>query len=217
MTVTIRASGKIIYISNTPSHSKYDNTDAFAGLRGIRLDPAAMLSLRQLLANEMGTAVMRMSDSTVVTQMIQRLKAGRWSLAITDVPKLMGIGVAGAGQAGGKGSGGASGSGRGTKGGAGTGTPLPGSKKTWIEFDLLDKSKSPVKGMAFEITLANGEIKKGTLNDKGSHREDGIDPGTCHVRFPDLDGREWAKAGVFAEGPAVTLFTGKPTIRAGPS
>jgi hypothetical protein len=168
------------------------------------LDPTAIQALRHLLVTELGSVMQRMADPLVVEEAAKRVAAGRWTLAVVDLPQMTVGGNQGASQAG-----------AGAKSSGGK-DPLKDSKKTWVEVELLDKNKRPVKGLAIEITLPDGSIEKGTLSEKGSFRKDGIDPGTCRVRFPDLDGREWAKSGSFAEGSAVTLFKGAPKIPAGP-
>lgn len=185
-------------------------------LKRVRLDAAAIQSLRSMLVAEMGSVVQRMADPLVVEEAAKRVAAGRWSLNVVDAAKLgvtgtVGGDTSGAGAAGKGKSSSTSGSGSGSGNDA-----LNDNKKTWVEIELLDKNKHPVKGLAVEVTLPDGTIEKGTLSDKGSFRKDGIDPGTCKVRFPDLDGREWAKASSFAEGAAVTLFKGAPKIPAGP-
>jgi type VI secretion system secreted protein VgrG len=61
-------------------------------------------------------------------------------------------------------------------------------KPHWIEIKLLDEDQNPVPGEQYRITLPDGEtVAEGTLDDKGSARVDGIDPGTCQVSFPNLD------------------------------
>jgi hypothetical protein len=68
----------------------------------------------------------------------------------------------------------------------------PPKKKTgWIEIRLEDKDGKPVPGQAYRITLPDGTLAEGTLNDKGSARVDGFDPGSCKVTFPQLDRRAW--------------------------
>jgi len=175
----------------------------------VRLDAAGIQALRSMLVAEMGSVVQRMADPLVVEEAAKRVASGRWTLSVVDAPKIAATGTQGTDQAGG---------GSQAKNGSGKpgDDPLKDKKKTWIEFDLLDKNKHPVKGIGVEITLPDGTIEKGTLSDKGSFRKEGIDPGSCRVRFPDLDGREWAKAGSFAEGAAVTLFKGAPKLPAGP-
>ncbi len=85
--------------------------------------------------------------------------------------------------------------------GASRGTDqLRDKNKTWVEFELLDKNKRPVKGLRVEVTLPDGTVEKATLSEKGAFRKDGIDPGTCRVRIQELCGREWGKAICFADG-----------------
>ncbi len=204
MTVSIRISGKLVHVSNTPSRTPSVDVGTATLLRRARLDPTAIQALRQLLVTELGSVMQRMADPLVVEEAAKRVAAGRWTLAVVDLPQMTVGGSQGASQAcaGAKSSGGKD--------------PLKDSKKTWVEVELLDKNKRPVKGLAIEVTLPDGSIEKGTLSEKGSFRKDGIDPGSCRVRFPDLDAREWAKSGSFAEGSAVTLFKGAPKIPAGP-
>lgn len=174
-----------------------------AMLRRLRLDPTATHGLRQMLVAELGTVVARMADVLVVEEAAKRVAAGRWTLALVEAPKIEGATMHTLAQAGPKG------------GGGGSKDPLKTGKKTWVEVELLDKNKRPVKGLAVELTLPDGSVQKGSLSDKGSFRVEGIDAGTCKVRFPDLDGREWAKSGAFAEGAAVELLKGKPKIGPG--
>jgi type VI secretion system secreted protein VgrG len=79
-------------------------------------------------------------------------------------------------------------------------TPAPvhkadSSKPHWIEIVLVDEQNKPVPGEPYSITLADGQtIASGTLDDKGFARVDGIDPGTCQVTFPNMDGKAWQPA-----------------------
>jgi hypothetical protein len=67
-------------------------------------------------------------------------------------------------------------------------------KKSWIEIELVDEDDNPVPGVAYRITLPDGEsVAAGTLDDKGFARVEGIDPGTCKITFPDLDKDAWQK------------------------
>ena len=49
-------------------------------------------------------------------------------------------------------------------------------------------------GERYQIELPDGSVAKGTLDQDGFARVDGIDPGTCKVTFPELDKEAWEKA-----------------------
>lgn len=68
-------------------------------------------------------------------------------------------------------------------------------EKTWIEIELVDESDEPVPGEKYKITLPDGRVTTGTLDQNGFARVDGIDPGTCQVTFPELDKDAWEKIG----------------------
>ena len=60
---------------------------------------------------------------------------------------------------------------------------------------MVDEENHPVAGLAYRITLPDGEtVAEGTLDEKGFARVDGIEPGTCKITFPDLDKDAWEKA-----------------------
>jgi type VI secretion system secreted protein VgrG len=67
-------------------------------------------------------------------------------------------------------------------------------KKSWIEIELVDEEGNPVPGEAYKVTLPDGSVDSGTLDEKGFCRIDGIDPGTCQITFPNLDKDAWEKA-----------------------
>ncbi|MGD9341404.1 MAG: hypothetical protein PVG76_10755 [Chromatiales bacterium] len=67
-------------------------------------------------------------------------------------------------------------------------------KKSWIEIELIDEEDQPVAGERYQIELPDGSVAKGTLDQDGFARVDGIDPGTCKVTFPELDKEAWEKA-----------------------
>ena len=68
--------------------------------------------------------------------------------------------------------------------------PAP-KKKTWIAIELVGEDNKPIPGVAYRIVLTDGTKQEGTLDEHGSARVDGIDPGTCVVTFPDLDKDAW--------------------------
>lgn len=65
---------------------------------------------------------------------------------------------------------------------------------TWIEIHLVDETGEPIPGEKYEITLPDGTVQAGSLNFRGRARIDDIEqPGSCAVRFPDLDADAWEK------------------------
>lgn len=68
-------------------------------------------------------------------------------------------------------------------------------KKSWIEIQMIDEEKQPVPGRKYRVTLPDGEtVAEGTLDQNGSARITGIEPGTCKITFPDLDQSAWEEA-----------------------
>ena len=53
----------------------------------------------------------------------------------------------------------------------------------------LTSSGQPVPGAAWEVTLPNGRVLEGRLDANGKTRLEGLDPGQCKVKFPELDRR----------------------------
>lgn len=65
----------------------------------------------------------------------------------------------------------------------------------WIEIELIDEDDEPVPGEKYEITLPDGSVASGTLDQNGFARVDGIkDAGSCEITFPDLDREAWEPA-----------------------
>jgi hypothetical protein len=68
-------------------------------------------------------------------------------------------------------------------------------KQSWIAIKMVDEANKPVTGIAYRVTLPDGEtVAEGTLDDKGAARIEGIEPGSCKVTFPTLDKDAWKKA-----------------------
>jgi type VI secretion system secreted protein VgrG len=68
-------------------------------------------------------------------------------------------------------------------------------KTSWIAIKMIDEANEPVTGMAYRVTLSDGEtVAEGTLDEKGTARIEGIEPGNCKVTFPDLDKSAWEEA-----------------------
>jgi len=65
--------------------------------------------------------------------------------------------------------------------------------KTWIAIRLLDEDGKPVPDVAYSVTLPDGSIMTGSLDDQGCARFDEIDPGQCQVSFPEIHAKEWKR------------------------
>jgi type VI secretion system secreted protein VgrG len=71
-------------------------------------------------------------------------------------------------------------------------SPENKDKKSWVEIELLDQRNKPVAGEAYRVTLPDGAtLADGTTDNSGKARVEALDPGTCKVTFPKLDGRSW--------------------------
>lgn len=68
------------------------------------------------------------------------------------------------------------------------------SKPGWIGIELKTRAGAAAAGEAFEIEEAGGKVIAGKLDPNGKVRVEGVDPGTCKVRFPERDAREWRSA-----------------------
>ncbi|MBN2035037.1 MAG: hypothetical protein JW836_17360 [Deltaproteobacteria bacterium] len=64
-------------------------------------------------------------------------------------------------------------------------------KTSWIEIELVGEDDEPIPGAKFEITLPDGSVAKGSLDQNGFKRVEGFEKGTCKVCFPDLDKEAW--------------------------
>jgi hypothetical protein len=71
---------------------------------------------------------------------------------------------------------------------------VPSPVKTWIEIVLIDDKGKPVPGEKYRLRITDGSMREGNLDSEGSVRVNGIDPGSCEVSFPNLDGKEWRAA-----------------------
>jgi len=65
--------------------------------------------------------------------------------------------------------------------------------KTWLEIALRseDAPHDPVPFARYRVTLPDGSVREGKLDEQGQAIVEGVDPGTCQVTFPDMDAREW--------------------------
>lgn len=68
-------------------------------------------------------------------------------------------------------------------------------EKHWIEIKLVGEDDEPIPGEAYEITLPDGSVASGTLDNEGYARIDNIPvSGNCEIAFPKLDRDAWEKA-----------------------
>lgn len=64
-------------------------------------------------------------------------------------------------------------------------------KKNYVAIVLKDEADAPVAGERYQITLPDGSVTSGSLDEEGRAEVRGIDPGTCKITFPDLDEGAW--------------------------
>ena len=65
------------------------------------------------------------------------------------------------------------------------------TKTSWIEIELVDEAGRPVVGEPIEAITPDGSVARGTTDENGLARIDGIDPGSCTFSFTDLDEEAW--------------------------
>jgi hypothetical protein len=70
----------------------------------------------------------------------------------------------------------------------------PTKARDWIAIELVDDKGKPIPNERFRIELPDGSYAEGKLDGAGQARLSDIDPGTCQVTFPDMDGKEWKPA-----------------------
>ena len=65
------------------------------------------------------------------------------------------------------------------------------TEQSWIEIEFLDEAGTPVPGERYKIKLPNGKFVRGTLDENGFARVEGIPPGSCEVTFTRYDESAW--------------------------
>ncbi|MGB9466239.1 MAG: hypothetical protein WBR10_14110 [Candidatus Acidiferrum sp.] len=71
-------------------------------------------------------------------------------------------------------------------------TTISPTKTSWVSIELVGDDGKPVPGEAYQITLPDGSVVQGSLDEKGRAKVNGFDPGTCKVTFPNLDKDAWS-------------------------
>jgi hypothetical protein len=69
-------------------------------------------------------------------------------------------------------------------------TPIS-DKAHWIAIELVDQLGKHIPYEDYRVTLPDGTIVEGCLDQKGRAKITGIDPGTCKVSFPNRDENDW--------------------------
>ena len=65
-------------------------------------------------------------------------------------------------------------------------------EKHWIGVRLLDDNGQPLVGERYVVKLPDGTtVARGFTDKEGKAEIKGIDPGSCEIQFPDLDGATW--------------------------
>ena len=62
---------------------------------------------------------------------------------------------------------------------------------SWIEIELVGEDDEPIPGERYAIELPDGRVDRGTLDNKGFKRLEGIPKGECKITFPNLDKDAW--------------------------
>ncbi|QSQ19128.1 hypothetical protein JY651_27680 [Pyxidicoccus parkwayensis] len=63
---------------------------------------------------------------------------------------------------------------------------LPCVQKTWVDICLLDANGQPVPHAAFRLTLPDGRVIEGKLDEQGLAGVDGVEEGEGELEFPEL-------------------------------
>ena len=64
-------------------------------------------------------------------------------------------------------------------------------KKHFVAIQMLDQEGRPAAGEDFKLTLPDGTVQEGNLDQHGKARINDIDPGSCKITFPNLDKDSW--------------------------
>ncbi|MFN0137604.1 MAG: type VI secretion system Vgr family protein, partial [Phycisphaerae bacterium] len=94
-------------------------------------------------------------------------------------------------------------------------TPI---EKHWIGVQLFDDNGEPLVGERYVVVLPDGtKVARGRTDKEGKAEIKGIDPGSCEVQFPDLDGATWETGPAATGGGAAGGGGGVPSASGAPS
>ncbi|WP_394835368.1 carboxypeptidase-like regulatory domain-containing protein [Pendulispora rubella] len=68
-----------------------------------------------------------------------------------------------------------------------------GDEADWVEIVAVDAEGQPVSGVRYRVTLSNGAVREGMVNENGKVRLTDVPPGSCEIEFPELDAKSWSK------------------------
>ena len=68
------------------------------------------------------------------------------------------------------------------------------SKIHWIAIQLVDEQGHAVPGEDYRVTLPDGTVVEGWLDEHGRAKITGIDSGSCKITFPNRDKDVWKPA-----------------------
>ena len=60
-----------------------------------------------------------------------------------------------------------------------------------LEIELVDEDNAPQANVPYQLTLSNGEMVSGTLNDKGYAQHEGQQFKDAKITFTEIDASEW--------------------------
>jgi len=63
-------------------------------------------------------------------------------------------------------------------------------EKTFVEFQLLNEIGEPIANEAYELTLPDGTLLTGLLDENGFVHVANVPRGNCSIKFPKLEGTE---------------------------
>ena len=75
-------------------------------------------------------------------------------------------------------------------------TPSPTTVASWAAFALADEAGNLLANQPYQITLPDGAMREGHLDEQGQARIEDITAGTYTVTLPNLDASEWEVATV---------------------
>jgi uncharacterized protein (DUF2345 family) len=84
----------------------------------------------------------------------------------------------------------------------GPGEPEPPDEQTeWLVIELIDEDGRPAAGARYVVTLPDGTVYEGVLNEEGQAQVKAVVVGSYTLTFPDFDAGDWDTAETEEESP----------------